>query len=208
MWKSDREKHLWRPWFKFVSDFLLFRPQTETMASKHLVAVIWNWEGKSNKSIPCVVELYFGFYISWFCKELHAPAIVIDTPSSSKIPSPLSSPGKSKELLEENYILDCSGRDIKINCKKKHSRWSWGVSHWLPTSPLMYKALVEVSSSYEGENDPIGGARGAPKHYWHILWGIERLSIEIKARDHWEVTTKREVVVTRDGVSPTLKGHG
>lgn len=32
MWKIEKTKQHWRPWLKFINDYLFFGPQTETMA--------------------------------------------------------------------------------------------------------------------------------------------------------------------------------
>ena len=124
VWRIDKARQHWRPWFKFVNQYLIFRPHPETMAQKYVVAAIQTWEGKRinwsqilqqqmhaeimrvKVGVPRTLELYSAFYISFFCHDVPAPRPLHEAPSTSRMASPaLSSPGDSDELTEENHRL-------------------------------------------------------------------------------------------------------
>lgn len=46
VWKIERARQDWKPWFKFVNHYFLFRLQSETMARKQVTTTIQTWEGK------------------------------------------------------------------------------------------------------------------------------------------------------------------
>lgn len=52
-----------------------------------------------------MIELYSIFYISQCCQDQPTPIVQSEQPSTSHIPSPMSSPGGSEELVEENHRL-------------------------------------------------------------------------------------------------------
>lgn len=113
----EKAKHHWRAWFKFVNNYLVFKPQKEMMTQRIVVAAMNTWNGKKvnwgsivqqkaeeeirryQKEKLVTGELFSAFYISVVGQELPAPARIITTPSSStQTPSPLASPmSKSEE---------------------------------------------------------------------------------------------------------------
>lgn len=44
--RLDKDRHHWKPWLKFVNDYLVFRPQKEMMTQRIIVAALNTWEGK------------------------------------------------------------------------------------------------------------------------------------------------------------------
>ena len=120
----DKAKQHWRSWLKFVNDYLVFRPQKDTMAQKTIVAAMLTWEGKKinwaqivqqkmgdkirmrQLGKPKTLELYSAFYITIYCQELPPLAKVAATPSTStSTQSPLSSLEKLEGLYAKNYRL-------------------------------------------------------------------------------------------------------
>lgn len=45
-WRLDKARQHWSLWFKFVNNYLLFRPHPKTMAQKYVIATLQTWEGK------------------------------------------------------------------------------------------------------------------------------------------------------------------
>jgi hypothetical protein len=125
----DKARHHWRPWFKFVNDYLFFRPQKDWISLTAITAAVNVWQGqKMNwaqivqhnmdselsiklKAKPAVVELFSAFYITELCRELPAPAFEVGGPSTLReTPSPLSSPETEKEEDEEDEIQRLTAR--------------------------------------------------------------------------------------------------
>lgn len=44
--KLDAAKPQWKQWFKFVNDYMMFRPQKYTMTQKMIVTTMMTWDGK------------------------------------------------------------------------------------------------------------------------------------------------------------------
>lgn len=123
VWKIAKARQHWRPWFKFVNDYFLFRPEVETLDQKFVVAAIQTWEGKKinwalivqkqmkaeilrlRTGTPRTLELCSAFYISLLCSKMPSLVKKKEQPSTSQHVSPLSSPGGSEELLEDNQRL-------------------------------------------------------------------------------------------------------
>ena len=119
----EKAKSHWKPWLRFVNDYLVFRPQKDYMTQKIVAAVVSTWEGnrvnwaqivqhKMRAELatrlvgePKTVELFSAFYITTLCEELPSPAHTYGPSSSRQTPSPLSSPEKTNELEEENQRL-------------------------------------------------------------------------------------------------------
>lgn len=136
-WRIIKARQHWRPWLKFVNDYLIFRPHVETMDQKFVVAAIQTWEGKKinwalivQKQIhaeivrlrvgtPKLLELYSAFYISFLCSKMPSPVTKKDRPSVSQHISPLSSPGGSEELREDNHQLRLQLRRYKALLEEK-----------------------------------------------------------------------------------------
>ena len=122
-WKIDKARQQWRLWLQFVNDYLIFRPQVETMAEKFVIAAIQTWEGKlinwshlvqrsmhreiwrAGIDTLGVVELYSASYISILCKELPKAVIRCDQPTTSHGSNPLHSPCDFESLLEDKRRL-------------------------------------------------------------------------------------------------------
>ena len=137
VWKITKARQHWRPWLKFVNDYLLFRPQVDTMEQKFVVAAIQTWEGKKinwafivQKQMqaeirrlrigsPRSLELCSAFYISLLCAKMPSPVTQKDRPSTSHHVSPLSSPEGSEELQEDNHQLRLQLRRYKALLEEK-----------------------------------------------------------------------------------------
>ena len=122
MWPIEKARQHWRPWFKFINTYLLFRPHMDTMAQRHVVAATQTWEGrrtnwakivqqemraelvKVRRGVPRPVDLYSVFYISVCCQELPRPVTPTSSPTTSTGTSPESGK-KSKSLVAENWRL-------------------------------------------------------------------------------------------------------
>ena len=118
-----KAKHHWRPWLKFVNDYLVFRPKKDMMTQKIIVAALCTWEGKKvnwaqvvqqkwerrskcdNRRLPRCWSFFSAFYISILCQEPPTPAVTCVPSTSTQTPTPLSSPGDSDSLHEENHHL-------------------------------------------------------------------------------------------------------
>ena len=137
VWTIAKARQHWRPWLKFVNDYLLFRPQVETMEQKFVVAAIQTWEGKKiNWSLivqkqmkaeilrlrtgpPCSLELCSAFYISLLCTKMPSPVTRKERPSTSHQVSPLSSTDGSEELREDNHRLRLQLKRYKALLEEK-----------------------------------------------------------------------------------------
>lgn len=112
--RLDAARPEWKQWFKFVNDYLLFRPQKDTMNPRSIVAAMRTWNGEKMNWARAVqqgmyeeieskrtegaktLELYSAFYLSVCCEELPPPAVFLGGPSS---PGLTSSPSSSSESL-------------------------------------------------------------------------------------------------------------
>lgn len=139
--RLDAAKPQWRPWLKFVNDYLAFRPQKDTMSQKMIVAAMMTWDGKKVNWARTVqqmlleeigakrtletktVELYSAFYISVLCEELPPPAVFMGGPSSPGLtPSPLSSPEKPDQEAVENHRLRFCVRELQTMVDEKQDQ--------------------------------------------------------------------------------------
>lgn len=137
----EKARHHWRPWFKFVNNYLFFRPQKEMIAPKAIVAALNTWEGRPINSAkivqqnigaelvsklagrPTTVELFSAFYISELCQELPAPTFMVGGPSSSRqTPSPLSSPKKKEDDKAEIQRLTSRLRIVQTLANEKQDQ--------------------------------------------------------------------------------------
>lgn len=101
--RLDAAKPHWKQWFKFVNDYLLFRPQKNIIDRRTIVAAMKtadgekvNWarivqqgmfeeiEAKRAEKMKAL-ELYSACYISLLCEELPTPAVIPRGPSSSRL---------------------------------------------------------------------------------------------------------------------------
>ena len=139
--RLDAAKPQWKPWLKFVNDYLLFRPQKDTMTQKMIVAAMMTWDGKKVHWAQAVqqkmleeiaakcsvetkkIELYSAFYISVLCEQLPPPAVFLGGPSSPRLtPSPLSSPEKPVEDDAENRKLKIRVQDLQAMVDEKQDQ--------------------------------------------------------------------------------------
>ena len=112
-----KAKHHWRLWLRFINIFLIFRPKKDMITQQAVVTTMNTWNGKRvnwahivyQKTIeevqryrerePKTREMYFAFYISFYCQTLPPTVIASRSPmSSAPTPNPLFSP---ETMMEE-----------------------------------------------------------------------------------------------------------
>lgn len=137
VWRIDQAHNHWKLWFKFVNDYLLFRPHPKSIAQKYVVAAVQTWEGKKinwslivqhkiheeilrvKVGVPQMKGLCFAFNISECCQQLPAPVAVRDQPLTSQMLSLWSSLGSTEELAEENQMLRVQLKSCKESLEEK-----------------------------------------------------------------------------------------
>ena len=131
--RLDAAKPQWKQWLKFVNDYLLFRPQRDTMNPRSIVAAMRTWNGEKMNWARAVqqgmyeeieskrlegtksMELYSAFYITVCCEKLPPPAMFLGGPSS---PGLTSSPSSSPERLS---LEDAENERLKEQIKALQS---------------------------------------------------------------------------------------
>ena len=120
----DAVKLKWKPWLKFVNDYLLFRPVKDTMSQQQVLAAMRTWEGEKINWAYAVqqgvcaeieskmvegarsLEMFSAFYISVCCEIPPSSILPEAEPSSPELtPSPLTSPDATPPSVAENRRL-------------------------------------------------------------------------------------------------------
>ena len=133
----NKAKHHWRPWLRFVNDYLVFRPQKDMMTQKIIMAAVYTWEGKQinwarvvqekmgeeirirHQGPPRTLELFSAFYITVLCKAPPTLKEVCTPSTSTPSPSPSTSPGEMEGLREENQSLRAKVANLKQTLQEK-----------------------------------------------------------------------------------------
>ena len=203
VWRIDKARQHWRPWLKFVNDYLLFRPQVDTMEQKYVVAAIQTWEGKKIKwalivqqhlhaeilrvrtGDPRMIELYSAFYITVFCYKMPSPTPKKDLAGPSQSHSPLSSP-EADEMRQDNHKLKLQLKRYKTLLDEKSEQLLQKTEALMSCQSTNLKYLQELTDAMKFKIEQQESAEESKKT-------IKQYQEQLEAHKREKVTLQRKL---------------